>query len=111
MRHRHDAGCRVQRNDRNEVRMDTMGALLMVQLCDLPFSHDHATHAGADDDADSVRILPGYLKTRIGQRFFGSDESELRVTIYPFGLNPVDVLFRREPMDLAGHFGSVSIHW
>src|SRR5262245_4622409 len=90
--------------------MDAMGTLLLIQLCNLPFSYDHPTRTSADDDADAVRILLGYLKTRIGQRFFGSDESELRVAIHPFGLDPVDVLSRREPMDLAGDFGPVSIH-
>ena len=90
--------------------LHAMGTLMLIELRDLPFAHDHTAHARADNDADSVGMFFDHLEAGIGQCFFGGDKGKLRITIHALGLYTVDVPFRGEPMNLAGHFGTVSVH-
>ncbi len=108
--HGHDAGSGVQRDDGNKIRMDAVGALLLIELRDLPFPHHHAAHAGSDDDADPVRVFFGHQESGIGQRLFGGHEGKLSVAIHSLGLDAVDVPFGGEVVDLAGDLGAVSVH-
>ena len=82
--HRDNAGGRIQRDDGDKVRMDTMGFLLLVQLCDFTLGHHHSAHSGSHNDPDAVGVLLCHLKTRVGQRFLRCHEGKLSVAVHAF---------------------------
>jgi hypothetical protein len=41
--------------------MDPVWPLLLIELGDFPFSHDHSAHASSDDHADTMGIFPSHL--------------------------------------------------
>ena len=102
MGHGDNAGGRVQRDDGNKVRVDAMGSLLLIELGDLPLTHDHSAHAGSDNDADTMRLFLCHLKPGISQGFFRRDERELGIAIHSFGLDGVKIPFGGERVDLSG---------
>ena len=86
------------------------GLLLLVELRDFPFAHDHTAHAGSDDDADAMGVFFGHLEAGVGQCFFGGDKGKLRVAVHAFGLDTVEVPFGREVANLACDLGTVAVH-
>ncbi|MCG3776551.1 MAG: hypothetical protein JW395_3410 [Nitrospira sp.] len=85
--HCDNAGCRIERNGGNKVRMDAVGFVLLVELGDLTLAHDHPAHAGSHDDSDAVRVLLRHLKSRVSQCFFRSHETKLGVAVHAFTLD------------------------
>ena len=84
--HRDDAGGRIQGDDGNKIRVDPVGSFVLVELGDFPLAHDHAAHAGADDDTDAMRLLSVHVKPAVGERFLDGHEGELGVAVHTFTL-------------------------
>ena len=103
MGHGDDTGRRIERDGRDEIGMDSMWSLSLKELRNFTLSHDHATHAGANNHADTMGRFFGHDHTRIGQGFLGGDQGELGVAIDPVGLCGRQVLFWRKVMHLPGH--------
>ena len=61
--HRDNAGGRIEGDDGDKIRMDAMGFLLLIELCDFTLAHHHAAHAGSDDDSDAVGVFLCHLET------------------------------------------------